>query len=139
MFAEDGGPSLAERFSRCKVPMIRADNKRVGVRGMMGGWDMLRARLNGESDDRPMICCFNTCSDSIRTIPALQHDEMKPEDVNTDMEDHAADEWRYACMSRPWVKEPEIQRDPLEEAKQPLTFDQQMRYHEQQERQRQRL
>ena len=21
----------------------------------------------------------------------------------TDSEDHACDEWRYACMSRPWV------------------------------------
>jgi len=20
------------------------------------------------------------------------------------LEDHAADEWRYACMSRPWIK-----------------------------------
>jgi hypothetical protein len=24
--------------------------------------------------------------------------------VNTESEDHAADEWRYACMSRPWIK-----------------------------------
>jgi hypothetical protein len=24
------------------------------------------------------------------------------EDVNTEGEDHAADEWRYACMSRPF-------------------------------------
>jgi hypothetical protein len=51
-----------------------------------------------------MIACFSTCVDSIRTIPALQHDEAKPEDLNTDMEDHAADDWRYACMSRPWAK-----------------------------------
>jgi hypothetical protein len=25
--------------------------------------------------------------------------------VNTESEDHAADEWRFACMSRPWIKE----------------------------------
>jgi len=24
--------------------------------------------------------------------------------VMTDSEDHAADEWRYACMSRPYVR-----------------------------------
>ena len=41
--------------------------------------------------------------DSIRTIPFLQHDPDKPEDLMTDSEDHAADEWRYACMSRPYV------------------------------------
>jgi hypothetical protein len=43
---------------------------------------------------------------SIRTIPALQHDPARPEDVNTESEDHAADEWRYACMSRPFVRVP---------------------------------
>ena len=34
----------------------------------------------------------------------MQHDETHPEDIDTDMEDHAADDWRYACMSRPWQK-----------------------------------
>jgi hypothetical protein len=33
---------------------------------------------------------------------ALQHDEKDQEDLDTDGEDHAADEIRYACMSRPW-------------------------------------
>jgi hypothetical protein len=47
-----------------------------------------------------MMVCFSTCTDSIRTIPVLQHDAMRPEDLDTDGEDHAADEWRYACMSR---------------------------------------
>ena len=54
----------------------------------MGGWDQLRARLVGE-DGRPMIYFFCTCRDSIRTLPALQHDQNKPEDVDTESEDHA--------------------------------------------------
>lgn len=70
----------------------------------MGGWDQMRGRLIGEAEDRPMIVCFDTCIHSIRTIPALQHDKDRIEDIDTDSEDHAADEWRYACMSRPWVK-----------------------------------
>ena len=82
----------------------RADNSRVPKRGSMGGWDALRARLIGEEIDRPMIVCFDNCIDSIRTIPALQHDSNNLEDVDTDGEDHAGDEWRYACMSRPWAK-----------------------------------
>jgi len=51
-----------------------------------------------------MIYAFSNCRDSIRTIPMLQHDENRIEDVNTDMEDHAADDWRYGCMSRPYVR-----------------------------------
>jgi hypothetical protein len=101
-FAVDGGPSIAERMAGKGVIFRRADNKRVSQKGALGGWDQMRARLKGE-DGVPMIYTFSTCVDSIRTIPALQHDADKPEDLDTDGEDHAADEWRYACMSRPWI------------------------------------
>ena len=57
----------------------------------MGGWDQMRSRLIGEGDDRPMLVCFSTCEQSIRTIPVLQHDKDKIEDLDTDGEDHAAD------------------------------------------------
>lgn len=104
-FANNGGPSLAERmYTSHKVVFRPADNTRAGVRGAMSGWDAMRARLEGD-EDGPMAVCFSTCKDSIRTIPALQHDPLKAEDVDTDGEDHAADEWRYACLSRPWVKQ----------------------------------
>ncbi|RUX96159.1 terminase, partial [Mesorhizobium sp. M7D.F.Ca.US.004.01.2.1] len=49
---------------------------------------------------------FDTCIHTIRTLPALQHDEAHPEDLDTKQEDHAADETRYACMSRPWTGKP---------------------------------
>jgi hypothetical protein len=103
-FTADGGPSIAERMALAKAHWIRADNKRVPQAGAMGGWDILRHRLVGEAEDRPMVACFSTCTDSIRTIPVLQHDPNRPEDLDTSSEDHAADDWRYACMSRPWLK-----------------------------------
>jgi hypothetical protein len=112
-FAEDGGPSIAERLLRGsggKVLFTRADNKRVGERGAMGGWDQMRARMVGE-EGRPAIYCFATCVDSIRTIPALQHDPDRPEDLDTDGEDHAGDDWRYGCMSRPYVKPTPVRKD----------------------------
>ena len=105
-FAVDGGPSIAERMMKRGVTFRRADNKRVSQLGAIGGWDQLRSRLVGDSDGRPMIYFFSTCVDSIRTIPALQHDPDRPEDVDTDGEDHAPDETRYACMSRPYVLKP---------------------------------
>jgi hypothetical protein len=33
----------------------------------------------------------------------MQHDKVNLEDLDTDMEDHVADELRYACMSRPFT------------------------------------
>ena len=103
-FASDGGPSIAERIARRGLFFRPADNARVGKRGAMGGWDQLRSRLNGDGET-PMIYFFSTCRDTIRTIPALQHDQAKPEDVDTESEDHAADDVRYACMSRPYIKQ----------------------------------
>lgn len=99
-FAQDGGPSIAERMLKCN--WRQADNKRVARQGALGGWDQLRARLKG-NEQGPLILFFSTCIHTIRTIPALQHDELKPEDVDTESEDHAADETRYACMSRPII------------------------------------
>jgi hypothetical protein len=34
-------------------------------------------------------------------MPLLQYDDVNPEDVDTNGEDHVADEVRYFCMSRP--------------------------------------
>jgi hypothetical protein len=105
IFTEDGGPSIAMRMTAKGVTFRAADNKRVPQRGAMGGWDQLRARLQGDGDGKPMMLLFSTCRDLIRTLPALQHDVMRPEDLDTEGEDHAADECRYACMSRPWVRD----------------------------------
>ena len=105
-FSEDGGPSIAERMLMShRILWDRADNARVARRGALGGWDQMRSRMIGEDEDRPMVVCFSTCEDSIRTIPIQQHDEGNVEDIDTDGEDHASDEWRYACMSRPYVKD----------------------------------
>lgn len=104
MWAEDGGPSIAERVARAAgLPLRRADNARVSQRGAMGGWDQVRSRLQGEAG-RPMIYVFSTCVHLIRTLPALQHDPDRPEDVDTDAEDHAPDTLRYGCMARPFVR-----------------------------------
>ena len=99
------GPSIAEQMARAGVFFRPADNRRVRIGGAISGWDQMRGRLVGDTDGNPMIVSFSTCMDSIRTIPVLQHDPDKAEDLDSDSEDHAADEWRYACMSRPWARE----------------------------------
>lgn len=106
-FTQDGGPSIQERIwegSGRKIVWRRADNSRIPQRGSMGGWDQLRARMIGDEEGNPMIVCFSTCTESIRTIPVLQHDPDRLEDLDTEGEDHAADDWRYGAMSRPWIR-----------------------------------
>jgi hypothetical protein len=105
-FAQDGGPSIAERIyngSGKKVNFRRADNTRVARKGAMGGWDLVRARLVGDGDGNPMLVFFSTCTNLIRTLPVIQHDKINTEDLDSDMEDHALDQTRYVCASRPWT------------------------------------
>lgn len=77
----DGGPSIAERMARNGLLFKPGDNKRIP------GWQQIRHRLNGEAG-RPMLYVFSTCAHLIRTLPAMQHDEHRPEDLDTDGEDH---------------------------------------------------
>ncbi|MGI9345564.1 MAG: hypothetical protein ACR2PW_04785 [Gammaproteobacteria bacterium] len=110
IFAEDGGPSMGERFHNEGINWSRADNARVPREGHIGGWDQVRQRLDGE-DTGPMLVFFDTCRDTIRTVPALQHSDTNPEDIDTESEDHAGDETRYACMARPYSRPKPSPRD----------------------------
>jgi hypothetical protein len=128
IFASDGGPSIGERMYREGLTWRLADNARVPRAGAMGGWDQMRARISGEGDG-PGLVVFATCLDFIRTVPVLQHDPARPEDVDTNAEDHAADEARYACMSRPYAAE-RPRAAPKIRSLGDLTFDEILAIHE---------
>lgn len=98
IFIRDGGPSIAESMLVTGCVWKPADNKR------RPGWEQIHLRLKGPNGDcKPSMLYFlETCDDTIRTLPLLQHDEGDVEDLDTDGEDHAGDETRYACMSRIW-------------------------------------
>lgn len=93
------GESVAETFAKHGVYWQQADNDRLN------GKMQVHSRLRGHGKDNPGVRFFSTCTHIIRTLPQLCYDENKPEDVDSEMEDHAYDEFRYACMSRPWVPE----------------------------------
>lgn len=88
-----GGQTIAESFARQGVTWFPASNRRVD------GWNLMHQYLYWNEQTLPKIIYFNTCRDSIRTIPALVHDSLKPEDLDTKGEDHAADPDRYLLLS----------------------------------------
>ena len=107
------GESVADTAARYGVFFTPGDNERIA------GWMQCHYRLQFDEDGYPRMYVFNTCRAFIRTIPLLIYDEHKVEDLDTKMEDHVADEWRYFCMSRPIkpiraVKEQRILFDPLD-------------------------
>jgi len=91
----DTGESAAETFARHGVPLIQASKDRVN------GWKRLREWLQIAPDGVPWLTVHPECGYLARTLPSLVSEPSKPEDVDTDGEDHAADALRYWVMSRP--------------------------------------
>lgn len=91
--------SIAQSMAQNGVKWVPAD-KRAGSR--KNGWELLRTRLAAaaEGSDEPGLYVFDTCRDFIRTVPILPRDDRDPDDVDTDAEDHAADETRYRLLAK---------------------------------------
>ncbi len=89
------GESVAETAARYGLYFLPGDNHRVP------GWMQCHYRLQFDEEGLPGMYVFDTCAAFLRTVPLLRFSAARPEDVDTEQEDHVADEWRYACMSRP--------------------------------------
>ena len=89
------GVSVAETAENCGVYFEPGDNSRLA------GWMQVRYRLTFDENGIPMMYIFSNCKGFIRTIPSLQFDKTKVEDLDTEGEDHIADEVRYMCMANP--------------------------------------
>lgn len=102
------GESIADVAARYRVYFDKGDHARLP------GWMQVHYRLYFDENGYPMMYVFKNCKAFIRTMPLLQYDEHRVEDLDTDGEDHVADEVRYFLMTRP-IKP---LKAPLPEAKQ---------------------
>lgn len=69
--------------------------------GRIDGWMRVREYLMPMDDGFPAVQIFDNCTNLIRTLPNMMHDDVNPEDLDTDLEDHAVDAFRYGLMTRP--------------------------------------
>lgn len=99
----ESGESIAEVAERHGLFFDRASNARIT------GWMQVHNRLAFNSEGRARLYFFTTCKDTIRTIPLLLHDDHAVEDLDSDGEDHIADEIRYMCMQ--FIVKPRAQED----------------------------
>lgn len=90
--------SIGQNMEKAGVRWTVAD-KKAGSR--KNGWELIRVRLesaaNGE--DNPGLYVMENCRDFIRTVPPLPRDDRDPDDIDTEAEDHCADETRYRCLA----------------------------------------
>lgn len=89
------GESIYETALHHRIYFTRGDNRRIP------GWMQMHYRMSFDEEGYPMLYVFSTCRAFLRTVPLLLYARTEPEDLDTSMEDHVADECRYFCMSRP--------------------------------------
>jgi len=93
--------STAQVYERNGVRLTKADNDRMtGLRRVRDGLKV------DEESELPRLLVFSTCTNLIRTLPALPRDKVRVEDVDTDAEDHAYDALRYALGWKTWGPRP---------------------------------
>lgn len=97
------GPSIAETMNRegCRWrPSGREGNSRKnGKLEIHRRLTIFEDPHNGLKTSKLKI--FSNCTNLIRTLPILPLADNNPEDIDTDVEDHAYDALRYGVMSRP--------------------------------------
>lgn len=89
------GVSIAQNLSSHGCEWARA-YKGAGSRaaGLAIMRQMLYASKHGNLE-KPGLYFFDTARNHIRTLPILQYDKKRPEDIDTEQEDHAYDSIRY--------------------------------------------
>lgn len=110
----ESGESIEQCAARHGVYFSKGDHARIP------GWMQIHYRLAFDESGFPMMYVFKNCRGFIRTIPLLQYDKTMTEDLDTEGEDHIADETRYFLMSRP-IK-PRLNAKALRPANSPLTM-----------------
>lgn len=102
IFTAQGGDSIYEQLKKGasaaggSLLFSPADNTRIA------GWAHMHELLDEAAKMRaesPGMWVLDTCTDFIRTVPALMADEKDPDDIDTEQEDHAADDARYLSQT----------------------------------------
>lgn len=98
IFEAPQGKSIHDDFKKHGVYFTRCD-KSPGSRAT--GWQRMRSMMRAGTQypmEHPALFVFNTCRHFIRTVPVLPRDEKKPDDVDTNVEDHSGDAARYRVL-----------------------------------------
>ena len=101
------GESIADTAAKYGLMFMPGDNQRIP------GWMQCHYRLQFDGEGYSRMYVFSNCKAFIRTIPLMMYHKHRPEDLDTELEDHAADEWRYLCMSCPVAPLRPVEEKPL--------------------------
>lgn len=99
---QDTGKSVAQIFAEHGIMLTKASNARVA------GWLDVKEWLSPYGEGEANLKFFSNCTNIIRCLPQLQHDDHDPSDVSTEPHEitHGPDAIRYFCAGRPVPNKP---------------------------------
>lgn len=92
--------STADEYKAEGIILTRANNDRLG------GKRKVNNALADLPDGEPGLQVFSTCPHTIEQMESLASDELNPEDVDTQQEDHAYDTLRYGLTNERKLEQP---------------------------------
>ena len=112
---QETGKSVADIFAEHSVYLTKTSNDRVD--GWMAVHEWLKPRLCEDGVERPRLHVFPNCRNLIRTLPLLQYDDKRVNDVKNEPHEltHAPDALRGFCVS--WTS---AAREPVPERREKL-------------------
>ena len=82
----------------------------MGNKSRLEGWAAVRYLLARRDDGKARIQFFKTCKNTIDTFPDQVHDDVNPEDLDTNGNDHCMDAVRgFAATYRSFFEKPAIE------------------------------
>lgn len=99
IYTVENGNDIAGDMSNKNIKWTKA-NKSPGSRKV--GWELMRTRLKAclqTPMEAPGMFVFENCHQFIRTIPVLSRLERDRDDIDSNAEDHIADETRYRVLA----------------------------------------
>ena len=97
---QETGKSVADIFAEHGVYLTKTSNDRID--GWMAVKEWLKPRPCEDGEPRPKLRFFPNCRNIIRTLPLLQYDEKRANDVKNEPHEltHAPDALRGFCVYR---------------------------------------
>lgn len=93
----DTGKSTADIFAENRQYLTKADNNRIS--GWLAVHEWLKVITDEQNQLSSKLKIFSNCTNLIKNLPQLQHDQKNPNDVATEPHEitHITDALRYFC------------------------------------------